>query len=215
MLNLDQLSNVTTLAQALAAVSLLQPLYTSANTLEMLARGQLIKRVIPQLLDQYLLAGAIALPPTLNDLRVKGSDGLSQRAEVPWVRLYSQQLSPRATFGWYVVYLFAAQGQQIYLALTQGATQRIENRYVSRPELELRARIAWARKMLQAQEIQTQNCLTTIQLHSRRSALGKSYESAMIYALAYSGQQMPADETLQADLSTLLHWLSLLYQLEP
>src|SRR5438874_4801294 len=53
-------------------------------------------------------------------MKIGGSDGKGKKTRVPWVRLYDPRFSPRATKGWYVVFLFAADGSSLFVSLNQG-----------------------------------------------------------------------------------------------
>jgi hypothetical protein len=71
---------------------------SAAQRAEMQQRGTLIRGLIPAAIHA-LLPSEGTLPFTL---RIEGSDGRGRKARVPWVRVYSEAHSPRATNGWYV-----------------------------------------------------------------------------------------------------------------
>jgi 5-methylcytosine-specific restriction protein A len=52
----------------------------------------------------------------------KGSPGQGVWADVPWIGIFDPTVTSSATCGYYVVYLFAADMQKIYLVLGQGTT---------------------------------------------------------------------------------------------
>jgi hypothetical protein len=56
------------------------------------------------------------------DLLVKGSPGQGNFAEVPWVAVFDPVVTHTATAGYYVVYLFSADGARVSLSLNQGTT---------------------------------------------------------------------------------------------
>jgi hypothetical protein len=73
MFNLDDLDQITSFGKALDAVLTLQPMYSSESTTEMKARGELVRRVIPQLIDKGFSNGSIVRPQAIEDLLIKGS----------------------------------------------------------------------------------------------------------------------------------------------
>src|SRR5690349_3934362 len=48
------------------------------------------------------------------DWQAEGSSGKGGPAEIPWSRSYVPEFSPKAGVGWYLVYLFAADGSSAY-----------------------------------------------------------------------------------------------------
>src|SRR5690349_11364646 len=88
----------------------LQPEWSSLKTEAMDERGQLVRRTGPAWLRSFGqgLADTIGIP--LSDLRTEGRDGTGPKTEVPWFRFGSEERSPRATIGWYCVYLFDTEG---------------------------------------------------------------------------------------------------------
>ncbi|WP_084467721.1 MrcB family domain-containing protein [Actinokineospora inagensis] len=122
-----------------------QPEYSAENTPAMQRRGELIRKQMTGWIEG-LLPELRAV--SVEDLRVDASDGKGLRSEIPWVRVHSASRSPRATDGWYVVYLFDACGEAVFLTLIQGTTKWNGGSPVDRPLAELRARVAWARTAL-------------------------------------------------------------------
>src|SRR5207302_2118866 len=60
------------------------------------------------------------------DFRVKGSAGAGNQAEIPWVSIMPPG-TKGASEGRYVVYVFAADGSRVYLALSQAVTGQRKN----------------------------------------------------------------------------------------
>lgn len=92
----------------LSKVLELQPSWTAANTEEMKARGVVIRQELPEFLRTHGPALADALGTPHDNLGVEGRDATGLKTEIPWVRVFGREQSPRATTGWYVVYLFSA-----------------------------------------------------------------------------------------------------------
>ncbi|WP_385642866.1 MrcB family domain-containing protein [Streptomyces sp. SudanB91_2054] len=87
----------------------------------MQARGVTIRQELPRLRAHVaLLTWALGTAP--DELGIEGRDGTGLKTEVPLVRVFGREQSPSATTGWYVVYLFDASGQRVYLSLNQGPT---------------------------------------------------------------------------------------------
>lgn len=63
-----------------------------------------------------------ALGPLGQSLVVKGSAGQTNLARVPWCAVLDPAVTETAQAGYYVVYLFAADGSAVSLSLNQGAT---------------------------------------------------------------------------------------------
>jgi hypothetical protein len=111
----------------------LQSQYTSKNTPAMQRRGILIRKEIAHSLSENLNRFKSKYEIAIEDLWVQGKDGDGNKAEIPWVRLASKELSPSATKGWYVVFLFSATGSNCYLSLGHASTtydgDSMERRY--------------------------------------------------------------------------------------
>ena len=67
-------------------------------------RGILVRKEIANSLNENLERFKSNYEIAIEDLWVQGKDGDGNKAEIPWVRLASKELSPSATKGWYVVF---------------------------------------------------------------------------------------------------------------
>ncbi|MEM8805053.1 MAG: DUF3578 domain-containing protein [Cyanobacteria bacterium P01_G01_bin.38] len=204
----------STLPDAFARVAALQPLYTSFSTPEMQHRGKLIRRVIPNLIAQAIEAGQVSLPPALANLKISASDGISAKAEIPWVRLHLASLSPRATVGRYLVYLFDNRGDTVWLSLSTGAMQIEKGRYVPRPSEQLAKTVRWARQQLRDQGVELTDYPHRLALGRVRSQLGRTYVKSAILAVRYPMDNLPSEITFWADLTKFLQFLEMLYGAE-
>src|SRR5215469_17265426 len=110
-----------TLQDALKAVLDLQGEWSAENSQPMQQRGELIRNTIPALFKPLC---------EQHRLSVEGRDGTGRKTRVPWVRLYDPRFSPSATEGWYVVFLFAADGSAVFLSLNQGTTKFLNGSFV-------------------------------------------------------------------------------------
>ncbi|MFL6122984.1 MrcB family domain-containing protein [Actinophytocola sp.] len=174
-------------------------------------RGQLIRGEIATWLRSRLPVLATEVLETIQDLKVEARDATGLKSEIPWVRVYSASRSRSATEGWYLVYLFSASGDCVYLTLMQGTTRWVNGEYKPRPAQELRTRVEWARDLLATHLTPRSDLVEAIRLGARRSPLGASYEAGAVAALAYERDAIPPEETLELDLSFLVSVLSQLY----
>jgi hypothetical protein len=96
----------------------LQEVYSSENTENMQLRDQCVKKDLPKKLENFLYKGGYS------DYKVQGSGGVGRKAVVPWVRIYREEFSKSAQEGYYLVYLFDAKGEKVYLSLNHASTNR-------------------------------------------------------------------------------------------
>src|SRR5687768_13642821 len=113
----DQDSADLPLDECLRGILALQPHWTSENTVLMQRRGRMIRHIGPKAMRR-LLEPRLDPPPF--DWAVQGRDGAGFKTRIPWMRVHSKTLSPSATEGWYLVYLFGLKGEAAYLSLNQG-----------------------------------------------------------------------------------------------
>ncbi len=87
-----------------------------------------------------------ALPAMYQPFLVHGSPGVGNWAEIPWIAVFDPAITDSATRGYYVVYLFSADLQRVYLSLNQGTTiVRDEFRAAYADELRRRAALMRSR----------------------------------------------------------------------
>ena len=135
-------------------------------------------------------------------IRLAASYGKGNWATIPWVSLLDTRETTSTQRGTYVVYLFREDGEGFYVKLAQGVTSA---------ERELGAR-AFEVLAAQAQRIRTE--VGNLASHgfdlTGKSDLGtthkkgKLYEASTIAAKYYPKNAIPSDETLLADLESLL-----------
>ena len=197
----------------LSRVLELQPSWTATNTEAMRERGVVIRQHLPDLLrtDSGRLTAALNVSP--DGLGVEGRDGTGLKSEIPWVRVFGREESPSSTTGWYVVYLFSASGQRVYLSLNQGTTIWTGGVFKPRRIEDLQARVDWARPLLAAGTAARPNLHETIQLDAR-TPLGRGYGPGNVLALAYERDQLPRQDSLLEDLRFMAGLLGVLYEAE-
>ncbi|MFB8001528.1 MrcB family domain-containing protein [Nocardia sp. NPDC056000] len=167
-------------------------------------RRVLVEKRIPAALEQILQP----IEPTL---RAEGSSGKGAPAEVPWTRFYDPELSGRAGIGWYVVYLFSASGNAVYLSLNQGTTTWVPDKddFVFRTVEELEARVESARTILRTSGLQSH--FDGIDLKAKQR-LGRAYQAGNVHAIRYTASDLGSDQTLATDIRRMAEMLDLLYE---
>lgn len=186
----------------------MQLAYSSENTADMQLRGNLVRNESKKVLLDLL--------SSKSGFDVVGSDGRGRKARIPWIRIFNGNLSPKPTQGYYIVYLFAADGRSVVLSLNQGTTNPVGGSFYAKPEHEVRERRDKARSIIGPQI--DQQVETSFGL-SDDGPLAQGYIAGNIYSKTYQLDRLPDDSTLSADLSTFINWLSTLYecqnQIEP
>lgn len=183
----------------------LQGDWSSENTEEMQLRGTIVRREIPEWLRANL---SEVVDPSLG-LGVEGQDAVGLKSRVPWVRVYSPEMSPRATSGWYVVYLFSADGTSCYLSLSHGSTQWDGGSLVARTAVEMAALMDWARSTIG--EITDPRLSPRVDLSVPKTSVAYAYQGTVVTALRYDRSAMPTNAQLLADLSMMIGLLIRLY----
>jgi Domain of unknown function (DUF3578). len=186
----------------------LQLSYASTASAEMLERGELVRKTIPAWLFDHRdqLEGALGV----DDFFAEGRDGTGRKTRVPWARWGSRSRSPRATEGFYLVYLFAADGDVVYLSLNQGTTDFVGNDFVPKPPEVITERVGWAQEVLSGGAPQLAG-VGGATLRLGDPGLGSGYESGNIAAIPYEFGGVPDDSQLLTDAMALSEGLALLY----
>lgn len=144
----------------------------------------------------------------LQRYRVHGSSGQGQWAVIPWIAIFDLDITNTATHGYYIVYLFTADMQGVYLSLNQGWTY-YENEYGGKRGLE---KIREATSIIQSnldisekgftKEKISLNVPSSYSSSTRLQAEG--YELGHIVGKYYPRNKMPNDEELKKDLLAML-----------
>ncbi|WP_405903161.1 DUF3578 domain-containing protein [Streptomyces sp. NBC_00656] len=197
----------------LGSVLDLQGAWTASNTDEMRKRGVHIRQGLPALLREHSAALANVLGVAVEELGVEGRDGTGLKTEIPWVRVCAREQSPSATTGWYVVYLFSAAGDRVYLSLNQGTTVWTGGDFKARKVEDLRARVGWALPLL-AERMATRSDLHQAISLGARTQLGRGYEPGNVVAVEYFREALPSQDVLIMDLLYMLSLLRIVYAAE-
>lgn len=171
-------------------------------------RGLLIRNAVPAWLNSHApdLSQALAI----DDFFAEGRDGTGRKTRVPWVRFGSRTQSPRATEGFYVVYLFDALGRAVFLSLNQGTTDFLGGEFVPKPREVIIERAIWAKSILSPWLGTLSRETTSMDLHDPN--LGAGYELGNIAAVTYQVDAIPDDADLLDDARTFADGLRSLYQ---
>ena len=158
----------------------LQHQHSSENTPAMARRGHLIRDEIAEELRQWPSTRPDAVLPFRGRLAVQGKDGTGLKTFVPWVRIYSPELSPSAQSGWYVVFLFRADGEGVALCLSHGSTTWDGADFKPRSAAEAASLMNWSRGILGGDAISI-GMVSGIDLGNAGS-LSRAYEATTAFS---------------------------------
>lgn len=181
-------------------------------------RGILIRKEIATSLNENLVRFKSNYEIAIEDLWVQGKDGDGNKAEVPWVRLGSKELSPSAMKGWYVVFLFSATGSNCYLSLGHSSMiyegDSNEKRYQKPLPPELADEMMrWGREKLQLNKVKIPRLKFKMDLEAK-GILAEAYNRTSLCGFEYSKLSIPSDDQIISDLELLLEMLSKIYFLQ-
>ena len=196
----------------LKRIAELQRQYSSSNTSAMKERGRIIRHELPDLLRGYLPDFGADIGRFAEDLSIEGSDGMGRKTEAPWVRLYSESLSPSATTGFYVVIHFALDGETFFVTIGCGATRWDSERgyFQKHSDEELERKVGWANDVLTAVGKDTSDFPDEIALGATKP-LPKAFEKATILAKALDPRTVVIDEFIST-VSAALKLLAVIYE---
>lgn len=191
----------------------LQGSWSSVNTPEMAERGQLIRAEVPKWLNNNAEELAVAIDIPLEDFFSEGRDGTGRKTRVPWVRFGSQERSPSATDGFYVVYLWAFDDNAVYLSLNQGTTDFTDGAFVRKDAKILDARVKWARSVLAKWVSARTDIVDLILGDAGEHSLGSGYELGNVASIRYAISSLPGDDQLLLDAVSFSMALGQLYRI--
>jgi hypothetical protein len=171
-------------------------------------RGVLVRDAVPGWLNDS--AKGLAEVLGVDDFFAEGRDGTGLKTRVPWARFGSRSRSPRATTGFYVVYLFDAAGNKVYLSLNQGTTDFRGGEFVPKPAEQILARVGWARSILGSWLDGTGTDAKFMELND--PGLGAGYELGNIASVGYAIDAIPDDPVLLVDAERFAEGLAILYR---
>ena len=199
------------IASVIRQIATLQPQYSSENTPAMAARGLLIRHDLPRALGAHASVFAERLGPHSAHMKIEGSDGIGRKTQAPWVRIFSDELSPSATTGFYMVIHFAVNGDLCFVTVGCGATRWDNEKgdLVKSSDRDLKAKVDWAVGVLNRLGLDHSTFADTIAIGSEHS-LPQSFEkaTALCRTLPVSGI---TDEAVVSAVSEALSFLSAIY----
>lgn len=141
----------------------------------------------------------------------KGSDGQGNILRTPWIATFNPEITSSATKGFYPVYLFRDNLQELVLEIGFGATQ-FEEKYGRGPvffEEITRAVVGMqtaSKHLLKVVEpsVKKRLSLDPTILDSSKDFKLRAYEKCSIYSLTYSLANLPSDELLRSDYREIL-----------
>lgn len=128
-----------------------------------------------------------------NEYEVVGSAGKGQFTHIPWVAIRNPIISTTAQKGIYIVFLFSADGKELYLTLNQG-TKYLEDKGILKHGIKTSNLIYRMISAPRSKQIKI----------DLKSGYGKDYEKATISGFKYSTQCMPDVSIIKRDLNFLL-----------
>ncbi|RZJ39763.1 MAG: DUF3578 domain-containing protein [Brevundimonas sp.] len=198
------------MTSTLQSIVSLQREHSSVGTSTMQQRGELVRDALRLAISEWRFEIANALGRYGDDLEIKGSDGAGRKALVPWTRLYSKRMSPAATKGWYIVYLFHPEGSGVSLCLSHGSTTSDGRNFKSISRTQAAELVSWGRSVLSDELADDDAVRSGVILGKQR--LASAYERTALVSKFYASGSVPTDEELVRDLVTFSNALAKLYR---
>lgn len=129
------------------------------------------------------------------------SAGKGMWSAVPWIGIFDRQITTSAQRGVYIVYLFSADGESLYLTLNQGCTdltREYGGREANRRMKENTARI---RAALDARGFAADDGAV---LGDHLPPLAQGYQNGVIFYKHYDKSALPPEDSLRQDLADML-----------
>jgi len=134
-------------------------------------------------------------------LRIQGSGGQGNAAEIPWVAFLDSSETTTPQEGLYVVYLFSRDMSRFYLTLAQGITELTNRLGTDSANSHMKAIAQAIRTALPAS---LTNGLDTSADLGARLQRGKGYQESVIFAKLYAASSLPEEEEFRDDLAQFL-----------
>lgn len=147
-------------------------------------------------------SAALSLGDT--NILTKGSAGQSKWSDVPWIALMDEVVTKGTSRGYYIVYLFSADGQSVYLCLGQGVYS-INDEFKKDAKKILNQRTELIRTRIPEYKLRFQD--EGIDLKGS-TWLAKDYEDAPAFYKEYHIHDLPSETELVGDLREMLQLYS-------
>lgn len=174
-------------------------------------RGELIRDVLPRNIMAYAAEVGAALGSFGSDLDANGRDATGRKSQVPWARFFSRSKSPKATSGWYVVYLFHPDGGGVSLCLSHGSTTFDGSVYRDRSPTEVANLMNWGQKIVGGDFVASPEIRAGVNLGGK-GKLARSYERTTLFSKFYVASAIPDETALASDLVLFAQSLRKLYE---
>lgn len=169
--------NQEPLRSTLKNICLLQPSYSSKNTIEMQKRGVLIRKDLVHDIRSFEHIISNELGEFGNDVIVQASDGIGRKTEAPWVRFASKRMSPDPREGYYFVIHFNRDGTVVFLTIGCGSTVWKDGSLTPLSAEELEKKTTFARRVIMDANNSLGSYVDKIELFAK-APLTKSFELA-------------------------------------
>lgn len=164
--------------------------------------AQSIRKAAPQIISHSVDLDS-------NKYLVHGSAGQGHWALIPWIAVFDREITLSATHGYYIVYLFSSDMQNIYLSLNQGWTF-YKNKYGLQKglkEVQLESNVL--RNNLNLSKSKLKQSVISLAI-SQTNSLAMGYEAAHITGTCYKKGKIPNNEKLRSDLLEMIGLYKLL-----
>lgn len=196
--------------ETLRQIAALQPEYQPENTPAMQKRGELIRTTLAAEVRELASTLAPRLEEFGGDFGVDASDGIGRKTEAPWVRFYSERMSPSPRDGFYCVIHFSADGSAFWVTIGCGSTVWNGGDLKALPDAELEARTGWARAVA-ADALGSIEPFTDKIALGAKAALPKTFEKATALALRFD-PATAQEEAVRAALLQAADYLREIYR---
>ena len=195
----------------ISKIANLQTKYSSKNTPEMKKRGILIRNELPNALKVHWQKFKKSIGKYASDLEIESSDGMGNKTQAPWVRMFSKSLSPSATDGYYMVIHFSINGLYCFVTVGCASTKLDRNRGSLKriPKKQLAKKIKWVENTLKENNAELEKFTDRIELGSKHP-LPKSFEDATAICQKHEIKKLTEDELVES-ICVALKNLSILY----
>ena len=135
------------------------------------------------------------------DYLVKGSPGIGNWNQLPWIGIFDPEITTSTQSGYYIIYLFKEDMQGVYLSINQGITD-IQEEYDNKAISNLVEHAENFRKKIGNNTKVYDRLLKSISLGTGNDA--PLYEAGNIYAKYYTLDDLPSEEVIISDLNEFL-----------
>jgi energy-coupling factor transporter ATP-binding protein EcfA2 len=136
---------------------------------------------------------------------VKGSPGMGNWAQLPWIGVFNPKITTSAQSGYYLVYLFKEDMNGVYLSINQGITE-YKNKYGNKGSLEHLNN----NSQIFREKIYDKSGKLLEKINLGTGNYAPFYEAGNVYAKYYSSDNLPSEESLKSDLEEFLNLYELL-----